>query len=748
MTIPQRVKKTPRRRLLLLLLVAFGAVAMVGLVALGRWSDVDSGLCPPGVVSFFNPEPGEPRPFEGVKDDIWWGHRSMSWTPDGSHIVFNVPGDYRHLTGRALDAPPYGRVHVVALDGSSLVRFTTDDEFDISLSPVVSPDGSRIAYSAYRYVRGDTGGDSFERYFEIWTSSLDGSDRRILTDRAGFDLYPTWSPDGGRIGFVRQPQSHCYEVRGARREIYVMDADGSGARAVLESEDVAKDTPDVTNVYVGDHIVWSPDGQSLAFFIRDESVQDGVESSTVSLMTVGADGTSSKRVHTGDGDRLPGPPSWSPDGERIAFVESGEGVLKLYTIRRDGSGLQEVFALDRGQPARTLTVDSWSPDGSQILFQVGQVGSSAQTLHEVGSGGSGRRIVGVGGVRSPDGSRTVSETAVFDRALPYFYTEFTVHTQAADGSDVRVLAHWGRDEMPEVVRWAEQRHSADIASCSAGVVVSDPAGNPGLVRDCQALVQVVDRLGIQGLNWDTDTTIYAWDGVTVGGLPPRVLELSLPERGVLGNFPDNVPELGELRRLDLSGNALTGVLSGWLVSLPALEELDLSGNTLTGQIPPEIAELSRLRALDLSHNGLSSIPPELGNLKELEDLDLSFNLLVDSIPRELSGLSRLRILNLSHNKLTGPIPPELGNLKELEEIHLRRNSLAGPIPSELADLSSLREMDFEWNKLSGLFPSELSKLSSLERLAIGDNSKLTGCIPPELREASRQEYRHLDYCDE
>ena len=686
MMIVQRVKKTRGRRLLLLMLLpTFGLLAILWLLALDGW--VTNFLCSPPSFGFKSMESWPRDPYDNVFDDRIWGRPSLSWTPDGAHIVFTTKNQVEveiiRGSGSTRDTRPYSRVHVVASDGSSLVTIPNDSYFDITLSPAVSPDGSRIAYSAYRYVGGDTRGKYFERYFEIWTSSLDGPDRRMLTEKAGFDLYPAWSPDGARIAFVRQNLSYCYRVKTERREIYVMNADGSDGRAVLKSGDIARGTPDVTGVYIGSHLAWSPDGQSLAFVTRDESP---VQDTAVSLIAVGADGTGWKRLHTGDGDGLPSSPVWSPDGERIAFVESHEEVLKLYTIRRDGSGLQEVFPLDWDHPARTLTIDSWSPDSSEILFHVGQIGSSAKTLYEVGSDGSDLRSVGPGGVRSPDGSRVANEMSVYERG-EMAYTEFIIYTIAADGSDLQVLARRRIGEgSPEVM---ERVEPANVASCSAGVVVGDPEGNPGLVRDCEELVKVGDRLGILGLkiverrgivglNWNADTSIYAWDGVMVGRqFPPRVIELSLPERDLRGAFPDNTPELSELRKLDLSGNAVTGVLPEWLGTLSALEELDLSNNDLAGPIPPE-----------------------------------------------LGGLSRLRILDLSHNRLTGPIPPELGNLRELEELGLRRN------------------------RLSGDFPSELGKLSSLQRYAVGGNHELTGCIPQELREVIREYTYSLDYCDE
>ena len=59
-------------------------------------------------------------------------------------------------------------------------------------------------------------------------------------------MQPTWSPDGDRIAFAR----------GASSRLFVMDADGSGARRVTD-EEAEESEP-----------AWSPDGRSIAYVRR------------------------------------------------------------------------------------------------------------------------------------------------------------------------------------------------------------------------------------------------------------------------------------------------------------------------------------------------------------------------------------------------------------------------------------------------------------------------------------------------
>ena len=181
----------------------------------------------------------------------------------------------------------------------------------------------------------------------------------------------------------------------------------------------------------------------------------------------------------------------------------------------------------------------------------------------------------------------------------------------------------------------------------------------GIISDCESLLAARDILAGNGsLNWSPSTPIKDWDGVTVGGTPPRVVGLSVNSRALDGTIPAGLGDLTGLQRLHLLENRLTGPIPAELGKLANLQSLDLGENRLTGQIPVNLARLSNLRSLDLSDNRLTGeIPSQLGILAELQDLLLQRNGLAGVIPSQLGDLDNLVEVDLSGNNLRGCAPP-------------------------------------------------------------------------------------------
>jgi len=114
--------------------------------------------------------------------------------------------------------------------------------------------------------------------------------------------------------------------------------------------------------------------------------------------------------------------------------------------------------------------------------------------------------------------------------------------------------------------------------------------------------------------------------------------------------------------------------------------LDLSFRGMDGDIPSEIGNLGHLKDLQLAYNNIRSLPPEIGWLEDLEELELRANRLTE-IPSEIGNLSNLQVLNLAYNDLAS-LPPEIEKLKALDRLIITRYEL-NKMPAETRQIEAL-----------------------------------------------------------
>jgi TolB protein len=226
---------------------------------------------------------------------------------------------------------------------------------------------------------------------EIYVMRPDGSGRRQLTQNAVLDNDPDWSPDGRQIVFISAVDS----LPGAparRRDVYVMNADGSGTHRLFQ----AADGPGAT------HPRWSPDGSRISFDSFDATM-GGFQP-----YVMNNDGSNVKLVRAMPGENFG--LEWSPDGTRFLFLSNRAPrfVWTMYVMPTDGASDQQLSgnaacASNLGRAAQ------WSPDGSSIAFSCAtSLGSWISTMR---ADGTALAIVTIpttedfGPVWSPDGAQ-------------------------------------------------------------------------------------------------------------------------------------------------------------------------------------------------------------------------------------------------------------------------------------------------------------------------------------------------------
>jgi Tol biopolymer transport system component len=206
-------------------------------------------------------------------------------------------------------------IYTARLDGSDLQRLTRNEAYDAEAT--VSPDGRRIVFTSTR------DGD-----IELYTMNVDGRELRRVTHRLGYDGGAFFSPDGERLVWramypASPADSADYRrllarrlVRPTRLELWVGNADGSGARQVTHLG-AASFAP-----------FFHPDGRRIVF----ASNYPDPRSRNFDLFLIGVDGSGLERVTTSaEFDAFP---MFSPDGRRLVFASNrnarGRGETNIF----------------------------------------------------------------------------------------------------------------------------------------------------------------------------------------------------------------------------------------------------------------------------------------------------------------------------------------------------------------------------------------------------------------------------------
>jgi TolB protein len=229
----------------------------------------------------------------------------------------------------------------------------------ISISPRVSPDNSRIAFSSL-------GNDGFQiRMFSLllnrivafpssggtnlspaWaangqlaysssrsgdpeiyvTDQNGGSPRRITTSR-GPDVSPTWNPKtGSQIAWI--------SGRTGEPQVYIMDTDGAGVQRM-------------TDIGYATSVSWSPNGQFLAFAWDRKYGPGAPGGQDIYIMDVANKG---KWIQLTNGMGRCDFPSWSPDGRHIVFAVGSGARAEIWTMLADGTGKHKLAGTGNDMP--------------------------------------------------------------------------------------------------------------------------------------------------------------------------------------------------------------------------------------------------------------------------------------------------------------------------------------------------------------------------------------------------------------
>jgi eukaryotic-like serine/threonine-protein kinase len=280
----------------------------------------------------------------------------FSWLPDSRHIVGALP-------------QPRPGMHLWIMDTQGAEPQLITAGGSIENDPAVSPEGARLA-STFQQAN-----------YDVFKVSLDRDVLEPVLAASRNEMDPAWSAASSQMAFTTD--------RSGVDEIWLRSQAGDFERPLVTSQDFPK-----SQTYMLSSPAFSPDGQRVAYY------REGLGSSNhVWISPVAGGPPVELETDRAEQDM----PTWSPDGNWIAFLASASATGVLKKMRVGATSKSQILAADIG----AFSPVKWSPNGTLIAYNgrdglsiVTPDGQSAHAIYDApwlafAWSGDSRRLFGI-----------------------------------------------------------------------------------------------------------------------------------------------------------------------------------------------------------------------------------------------------------------------------------------------------------------------------------------------------------------
>ena len=349
-------------------------------------------IAPPALIALASSWPrGHPRYGEPaavvIADEMGEWRRYAA----GSPAVTVDPGEFQAGGGEVFEWSPDGR-YLAHVDGTRLfVADTVTHEmheadfgdlevtFSIWHRPVWSPDGTRLAISAFTNddstcLNMDCGYHPFQtsttHTAEIFVFDMHDQSVRRLTYNATSDEVVAWSPDGTSLAFTQASVDiGLFSAYWFTTPLAIVDID-TGSMTELHGW---------AQVPVRDYVAWAPDGLRLAFIgtVAEDSPYDPYDQR---VFVVNRDGSGlTQLTEEGPWGWILG---WDDSGRQLLYTSHdpsnrGESERRIWDAVTGTVAVLDLDHLGQG------SLRGWSRVSGKVLYRVGETWSSYEPLLRV-----------------------------------------------------------------------------------------------------------------------------------------------------------------------------------------------------------------------------------------------------------------------------------------------------------------------------------------------------------------------------
>ena len=255
----------------------------------------------------------------------------------------------------SLDEAGYSHIYAYTPTSQGFTRLTNGSWDDIT--PAVSPDGIKLAYSSNR-----------DGQWDLYILNLESGEITRRTQTAEFESSPAWSPDGQWLAYEAYVPFSLENAIPLLDEEYTPITNSSFPRAeeddiysldifilqVPDADNLEPITIQLTGTEANEYApVWSTSGRQIAFV---QALAGDHEIWLADLDKVEGRFRNISRSPLSD-DRYP---TWSPIDEGLAWASSSDGFTNIVV-------LEDIAASTTAHPLGAGSQPVWDPTGAYIL---------------------------------------------------------------------------------------------------------------------------------------------------------------------------------------------------------------------------------------------------------------------------------------------------------------------------------------------------------------------------------------------